>query len=139
MIKSDSKTAKKTAKKTTKKTTKKPRNTRIDYEVRRLTKIFANIEKEKLDLCKKLIENAAFMSVSLKDLQTTIQEDGWVEEYQNGANQKGKKTGSAALLYVKLSNNYRQIIADLVKLLPKSEQELARMSSDPMLDFLNDE
>lgn len=139
MIKSDSKTAKKTAKKTTKKTTKKPRNTRIDYEARRLTKIFANIEKEKLDLCKKLIENAAFMSVSLKDLQKTIQQDGWVEEYQNGANQKGKKTGSAALLYVKLSNNYRQIIADLVKLLPKSEQELARMSSDPMLDFLNDE
>lgn len=150
MIKSDSKTKKtavkttkktttKTAKKTTKKTTKKPGNTRIDYEVRRLTKIFANIEKEKLDLCKKLIENAAFMAVSLKDLQKTIQEDGWVEEYQNGANQKGKKTGSAAMLYVKLSNNYRQIIADLVKLLPKSEQELARMSSDPMLDFLNDD
>jgi hypothetical protein len=139
MIKSDSKTAKKTAKKTTKKTTKKPRNTRIEYEIKRLTKIFANIEKEKLDLCKKLIENAAFMSVSLKDLQETIQQDGWVEEYQNGANQKGKKTGSAALLYVKLSNNYRQIIADLVKLLPKTEQELARMASDPMLDFLNDE
>ena len=79
------------------------------------------------------------MSVSLQDLQKVIKEDGWVEEYQNGANQKGKKTGSAAQLYIKLSNNYRQVIADLVKLLPRSEQELARMSSDPMLDFLNDE
>lgn len=129
----------KTDKKTTKTKPKKTRDSRTSYEVKRLNQIFANIDKEKKDLCKKLIENAAFMSVSLQDLQKTIKEDGWVEEYQNGANQKGKKTGSAAQLYIKLSNNYRQVIADLVKLLPRSEQELARMSSDPMLDFLNDE
>jgi len=129
----------KTDKKTTKTKPKKTRDYRTSYEVKRLNQIFANIDKEKKDLCKKLIENAAFMSVSLQDLQKVIKEDGWVEEYQNGANQKGKKTGSAAQLYIKLSNNYRQVIADLVKLLPRSEQELARMSSDPMLDFLNDE
>jgi hypothetical protein len=129
----------KTDKKTTKTKPKKTRDSRTSYEVKRLNQIFANIDKEKKDLCKKLIENAAFMSVSLQDLQKVIKEDGWVEEYQNGANQKGKKTGSAAQLYIKLSNNYRQVIADLVKLLPRSEQELARMSSDPMLDFLNDE
>jgi hypothetical protein len=130
---------KKAVKKEPKTKPKKARDTRTSYEVNRLKKIFKNIDKDKQDLCKKLIENAAFMSVSLQDLQKVIKEDGWVEEYQNGANQKGKKTGSAAQLYIKLSNNYRQVIADLVKLLPRSEQELARMSSDPMLDFLNDE
>jgi hypothetical protein len=55
----------KTDKKTTKTKPKKTRDSRTSYEVKRLNQIFANIDKEKKDLCKKLIENAAFMSVSL--------------------------------------------------------------------------
>lgn len=110
----------------------------IKAEIKRLTKIFANIDEDKRELCEQLIQNAAFMAVSLRDLQEQIKIDGWVEDYQNGANQKGRKTGSAAVLYTKLINNYRQTIGDLVKLLPKGEQELARMTSDPMADFLND-
>jgi len=110
----------------------------IKAEIKRLEKIFANIDKDKSDLCNQLIQNAAFMAVSLRDLQEQIKKDGWVEDYQNGANQKGRKTGSAAVLYTKLINNYRQTIGDLCKLLPKGEQELARISSDPMADFLND-
>ncbi len=110
----------------------------INAEIERLTKIFANIDKDKKDLCQQLIQNAAFMAVSLRDLQEQIKIDGWVEDYQNGANQKGRKVGSAAVQYTKLVNNYRQTIGDLCKLLPKSEQELARMSSDPMNRFLDE-
>lgn len=113
-------------------------NKQIEAEIKRLTKIFANIDRDKKDLCQQLIQNAAFMAVSLRDLQEQIKIDGWVEDYQNGANQKGRKTGSAAVLYTKLINNYRQTIGDLVKLLPKGEQELARITSDPMADFLNE-
>lgn len=113
-------------------------NREIGAEITRLTKIFANIDKDKKDLCKQLIQNAAFMAVSLRELQEQIKIDGWVEDYQNGANQKGRKVGSAAVQYTKLVNNYRQVIADLVKLLPKGDQELARLSSDPMADFLDD-
>ena len=110
----------------------------IKAEVKRLSKIFANIDEDKRDLCEQLIQNAAFMAVSLRQLQEQIKVDGWVEDYQNGANQKGRKTGSAAVLYTKLINNYRQTIGDLCKLLPKGEQELARMSSDPMASFLDE-
>ena len=110
----------------------------IKAEIKRLTKIFANIDEDKRELCEQLVQNAAFMAVSLRNLQEQIKIDGWVEEYQNGATQKGRKTGSAAVLYTKLINNYRQTIGDLVKLLPKSDQELARLSSDPMADFLNE-
>ena len=110
----------------------------IKAEIKRLTKIFANIDEDKRDLCEQLIQNAAFMAVSLRDLQEQIKIDGWVEDYQNGANQKGRKVGSAAVQYTKLVNNYRQVIADLCKLLPKGEQELARISSDPMADFLDE-
>ena len=110
----------------------------INAEIERLTKIFANIDKDKKDLCQQLIQNAAFMAVSLRDLQEQIKIDGWVEDYQNGANQKGRKVGSAAVQYTKLVNNYRQTIGDLCKLLPKSEQELARITSDPMANFLDE-
>lgn len=110
----------------------------IKAEIKRLTKIFANIDEDKRDLCEQLVQNAAFMAVSLRDLQEQIKIDGWVEDYQNGANQKGRKTGSAAVLYTKLINNYRQTIGDLCKLLPKGEQELARLSSDPMAMFLDE-
>ena len=113
-------------------------NKQIEAEIKRLTKIFANIDKDKKELCQQLVQNAAFMAVSLRELQEQIKIDGWVEDYQNGANQKGRKTGSAAVLYTKLINNYRQVIGDLCKLLPKGEQELARISSDPMADFLNE-
>ena len=110
----------------------------IKAEIKRLTKIFANIDEDKRELCEQLVQNAAFMAVSLRDLQEQIKLDGWVEDYQNGANQKGRKTGSAAVLYTKLINNYRQVIGDLCKLLPKGEQELARISSDPMANFLDE-
>lgn len=110
----------------------------IKAEIKRLAKIFTNIDEDKRELCEQLIQNAAFMAVSLRDLQEQIKIDGWVEDYQNGANQKGRKTGSAAVLYTKLINNYRQTIGDLCKLLPKGEQELARISSDPMANFLDE-
>ena len=111
---------------------------KIKAEIEKLTLIFKNIDPDKKELCTHLIENAAFMSVSLEDLQEQIKRDGWVETYQNGCNQKGKKTGSAAMLYQKLINSYRQTVRDLCQLLPKSEQELARMTTDPMADFLNE-
>lgn len=111
---------------------------RLNAEIKRLSQIFENIDKDKKQLCDKLIQNAAFMAVSLGDLQDQIETDGWVEEYQNGANQKGRKPGSAAQLYTKLINNYRQVIGDMIKLLPKDEQELARLTSDPMADFLSE-
>ena len=48
----------------------------IKAEIARLTKIFANIDEDKRELCQQLIQNAAFMAVSLRDLQEQIKIDG---------------------------------------------------------------
>lgn len=111
-------------------------NDRISAEMKRLSKIFKNIEPDKRNLCASLIQNAAFMAISLQDLQEQIKADGWIEEYQNGENQHGKKPGSASQVYTKLISNYNAVIRELVKLLPSSDKELARIASDPMADFL---
>ena len=44
----------------------------INAEIKRLTKIFSNIDKDKKDLCEQLVQNAAFMAVSLRELQEQI-------------------------------------------------------------------
>lgn len=111
-------------------------NDRISAEMKRLNKIFKNIDVDKRNLCANLIQNAAFIAVSLQDLQEQIKADGWIEEYQNGENQHGKKPGSASQVYTKLISNYNAVIRELVKLLPSSDKELARIASDPMADFL---
>ena len=59
--------------------------TKDDYikaEIKRLKKIFANLTQDASAVAEKLIENAAFMAVSLTDLQRIINEKGYTEEYQ---------------------------------------------------------
>ena len=58
--------------------------TKDDYiraETKRLRAIFVNLPQDSAAVAEKLIENAAFMAVSLRELQTAINEKGYVEEY----------------------------------------------------------
>lgn len=110
---------------------------KINNEIDRLNKIYTNIQSDKKEVCKELIRNAAFLSVTLRTLQQTINEGGVVEEYNNGGGQSGTRIAPSAQIYSKLIANYNAIIKQLVALLPASDKELARLSSDPMLDYLN--
>ena len=67
---------------------------RIKKEITRLKKILGT-DSPKVSACEHLIRNAAFMSVSLEDLQADINANGWTEKYQNGANQFGVKRSAA--------------------------------------------
>jgi hypothetical protein len=110
----------------------------VSSEMERLTVLFDNIDPDKKNLCKNLIQNAAFMSVSLQKLQEDLNESGWVEEYQNGENQCGRKPSSTAQIYNKLISNYNNVIKQLIGLLPNNEKELAKDAVDPMTSFLMD-
>ena len=106
-------------------------------EIKRLSAIFKNIDADKAAVVKELIQNAAYTAVTLRELQENISESGAIMEYNNGGGQSGIRVSPALQAYTKLISTYNGIIKQLVGLLPKSEQELARMSSDPMADFLN--
>ena len=69
---------------------------KILKEQRRLKRIFEDLEEGKKKLVTPLIEKAAFMSIELDELQETIEKDGWISEYQNGANQHGTKRSPEA-------------------------------------------
>ena len=102
-------------------------------ELNKLKKIFKDIEPGKQKVVEKLISNAAFMAESLDDLQNTIREKGFVEEYHNGANQSGMKKCSEVEIYNTMIKNYSSIIKQLVDLLPNE----AKSGGDELLDFIS--
>ena len=71
------------------------------------------------------MDEAAFMAASLYELRKIINEKGYTEEYQNGANQKGIKKCSEVEIHNTMIKNYSAIIKQLTDLLPK-EQKMHR-------------
>ena len=99
--------------------TDKQRKTKINRELKRLQKIYENIETSRKKTVEKLINDAAFMAVTLEEIRLVIQRDGVVETYQNGENQKGVKKSSAVEVYDKMVNTYSKVIKQLCDLLPE--------------------
>lgn len=94
---------------------------RIKKEITRLRSIFKKLDKDVMKGVKSLIENAAFMSVTLEDLQETINREGTVSEYKNGEHQYGTKKSPEVEIYNTMIKNHMAIIKQLTDLLPKEE------------------
>ena len=96
---------------------------RVAKEKRRLLKILKGLEPNKLDTCKALINRAAFITVSLEDLEEQLNATGWVETYQNGENQSGLKKAAAADVHISLTKNLNAIIKQLLELVPPAQKK----------------
>ncbi len=99
------------------------KETRIKQELERLTEIYRELPENKLALVIPLLENAAFMKITLEDLQESINRNGCSEEYKNGENQYGKKAAADLQAYNSLIKNYNTISDRLEKLLPPEQRE----------------
>lgn len=99
--------------------TDKQRKIKISRELKRLQKIYENIETSRKKTIEKLINDAAFMAVTLEEIRLVIQRDGVIETYQNGENQKGIKKSSAVEVYDKMVNTYSKVIKQMCDLLPE--------------------
>ncbi|WP_353423994.1 hypothetical protein [Christensenella massiliensis] len=94
------------------------KESRIKRELERLKKIYADLPSGKLSIVTPLLENAAFMKITLDDLQKSINENGCSDEYKNGENQYGKKAAADLQAYNSLIKNFNTISDRLEKLLP---------------------
>jgi predicted transcriptional regulator len=94
---------------------------RINKEIRRLKRIFKKMDDDTKKVTQSLVENAAFMAVTLEDLQETINREGVVSEYQNGANQWGTKKSPEVEVYNTMIKHYMSIVKQLTDLLPDAE------------------
>ena len=91
---------------------------KIKQEKNRLTKVFKDLDKNKLTTVAPLINTAAFLAVSLDELQDEINESGYVEKYQNGANQHGIKQSSFVETHIAMTRNLSTITKQSVFFAP---------------------
>lgn len=100
--------------------TKLEKDDLIKKEIKKLKKTFKNLEKDQINASISLIESAAFMTVTLNDLQETINRNGVVSEYQNGDNQWGTKKSPEVEIYNSMIKNHIAVIKQLTDLLKSS-------------------
>ena len=99
------------------------KTTRIEREKNRLLDVFGDLEENKLNTCLALLDRAAFITVSLEDLEDQLNVHGWVEPYKNGENQNGLKKSAAADAHISLTKNLNAIVKCLLELVPASKKE----------------
>ena len=99
------------------------KKTRIKREKDRLLDIFKDLEANKLSTCQALIDRAAFITISLEDLEEQLNATGWVEPYQNGENQSGLKKAAAADVHISLTKNLNSIVKQLLELVPPAQKK----------------
>ena len=108
----------------------------ITAEKRKLSGIYSKLEAKTKKSVSSLIDEAAFMAASLYELRQIINEKGYTEAYQNGANQRGTKRSSEVDIYIQLEKNYASVIKQLTDLLPK-EDKLKEKKDDGFEGFVN--
>ena len=104
---------------------------RIRAEYLRMKKLFSALPGNELKFCDPLLQNAAFMKVTLEDLQKAINENGVTDNYQNGANQSGTKASADLQAYNSLANVYNALMDKLSAKLPK---EMRKSKLQAMMD-----
>lgn len=109
------------------------KNNKIKKEKQVLEKIFKKIDKNKHKIVEKLIDNVAFMSITLDDLKEDMKINGIKEEYMNGKNQFGFKESVESKTYNNMFKNYMSAIKQLIDLLPADERNNA---GEDLLKFI---
>lgn len=94
---------------------------RIKQERAKLDGIYKDLPQDIKKTADKLIDNAAFMAITLEDLAAIVTAKGCTETYQNGANQCGVKKSAEIDVYNTMIKNYKSVIDTLLGLRPKVE------------------
>lgn len=108
----------------------------IKAEKRKLAGLYRSMDAKTKKAVDSLVDEAAFMSASLYELRQIINEKGYTEEYQNGANQKGVKKCSEVEVYNTMIKNYMGTIKQLTEQLPKTSLQPPAVG-DGFEDFVN--
>ena len=98
--------------------------TRQKKEQNRIKKIYQNLPKEQLEIAKKMIERAAYMLVSLEDMEAKISEDGLVVVMPQGSYEI-ERAHPLLQPYNAMVKNYNATIKQLNEMLPNGDADKA--------------
>ena len=110
---------------------------RISTEDKRLRKIYKDLKKDKIATVDGLIRRAAYMRITLEDMEIDLDTNGFVELFsQSEKTEPYERERPVARLYNTMNKNYQSIIKQLSDLLPKEVQQTE--VNDGFDDFVND-
>ena len=127
----------KKATKTVTKTKISPTQKLINAEEKRIIKYLKNkaIDEDKLNIALDLVKDIAYMTVKTAELKKDVDTYGMVEEYQNGANQRGRKKSAAFEAYLNMTKQKSALIKQLTDLLPVDESYNPSSPADSKDEF----
>ena len=102
---------------------------KIKKEISRLNRVFKSLDKNKLATVQSLIKIAAFMAITLDELQDIINRVGYTQEYKNGANQYGIKQSAEVEMHIAMTRNHTTVIKQLADLCPPEARKDSRLDA----------
>lgn len=99
----------------------------------KFSKLFKQLDKPTFSLVQNLINELAFMSVTLEENRQHIEEFGVKEIYMNGKGQFGYKESVESKNYNAMIKNYTNVVKQLVEFFPKEEKKNA---GEDLLKFI---
>ena len=108
---------------------------RIKKEVNRLKKIYAKMDGDRMSLVIGTIQRAAFLRVSLEELEDDLNENGYTEPFQQGNQEPYDRKRPNAETYKSFYDSYLKTIKQLNDMLPKEE---AKPVSDGFDEFISE-
>jgi predicted transcriptional regulator len=98
---------------------KEEKDKRIKKEFNRLRSLYKKMPKDTMKVVEALLRNAAFMAVTLHDLQEHINLHGTTDQYKNGEHQWGYKKSPQVEIHIAMTKNHNATMKQLADLLPK--------------------
>ncbi len=106
---------------------------RIKRELTRLRKSFKPLPEDKRRLAEGLMQEVAFMRVTLEETREIIDREGVIELFEQGK-QRFLREHPATKVYASLVNRYSAVVKQLVDLLPDPKQ--GQDVTDELMEFV---
>lgn len=106
---------------------------RIKKEIKKLRQLFKDLPKEKQAAADGLIQEAAFMRVTLEECRFIIDQEGVVERFEQGR-QFFQREHAATKVYNTMINRYAAVCRQLFDIIPAGEA--AQKAEDELMAFV---
>ena len=108
---------------------------RIKKELSKLKKVYKDIPKDKMIIVDGLINRAAFMRISLEDMELDIHKDGFVEMFSQSETQTPyERERPVARLYNSMNKNYQSIIKELTSHLKYLDEDHEEVQNNSVIE-----
>lgn len=104
----------------------------IKSEISRIRKLYKELPKEKVKVLEGLIQEAAFMKITLKEIRQVLVEEGTTELFEQGS-QKFKRKNPSVDIYTTMINRYSNVMKQLIDLFPPEKK---KEETDALMSFV---